>query len=108
MKVTVCPRCGTTIEEFRRTSLLGCAECYNCFREEIFGMIRMTQGKTRHVGKSPAEAEEKHSLVLEQELLKENIERALKEKNFEEAETLRKRLLACNRALDRMGMADEK
>ncbi len=98
----VCPRCGTTIEEFRRTMLLGCPECYNVFREEVLRTVRLTQGKTRHEGKSPASSGEKHALVLEQELLKKGIERALKEGRYADAEEMNARLKEYSRMLDRV------
>ncbi len=92
MSVKKCPRCGITIEDFRRTGLLGCAECYNVFREEILATVARVQGKTRHKGKLTVASEENYSLLLEQQLLKENIERAMREGDFERAEQLNRRL----------------
>ena len=96
-KFTVCPRCGTTIEEFRRTGLLGCAECYSVFREEILSTVLRVQGKTRHEGDIPAVKEEKYSFMLEQQHLKEEIERAMRERRYAEAEELKQRLKESNR-----------
>ncbi len=93
----VCPRCGTTIEEFRRTGLVGCAECYRAFREEILSAVRRVQGTTRHEGAIPAVSEEKYSFMLEQQHLKDAIERALRAGKFEEAEALQQRLRESNR-----------
>ena len=57
-----CPACGTTMAEFRRTGLLGCAYCYSAFREELLETVRNMhnmQGEVRHTGKRPeASAEE--------------------------------------------------
>ena len=96
--VTVCPRCGTTIEDFRRTGLVGCAECYRVFRAEILATVRRVQGNhTRHTGEIPAASEEKYSFMLERQHLKEEIERALRAGRYAEAETLQQRLKESDR-----------
>lgn len=53
-----CPACGTTYEDFRRTWLLGCAECYNAFRGELTPMLGYIQRGAYHKGKVPAGAGE--------------------------------------------------
>lgn len=99
---TVCPACGTTIEEFRRTGLLGCAHCYTVFREELVPVIMQVQGKIRHEGKTPnAEASQNYPLARELETLREEMERLLREKNFSAAEKLNARLLEINHKLYR-------
>ncbi len=96
----VCPRCGTTIEEFRRTGLLGCAECYTAFREEVLLTVRRVQGKTRHAGAIPVAKEERYSLMLERQHLKEGIERAMREGRYDEAKKLQQRLKDCRQGED--------
>ena len=96
----ICPRCGASLDDFRRTGLLGCAECYTVFREDILPTVRYTQGKTRHGGRTPeADAGEKYALVLEQELLRGEIERALREERYTQAEEMQKRLKETHRIL---------
>ncbi len=95
--LNVCPRCGTTIEEFRRTGLLGCAECYRVFRGEVLATVRRVQGKTRHEGSLPAVSEEKYSFMLERQHLKEEIERAMREERYSDAEALQQRLKESDR-----------
>lgn len=93
----VCPRCGTTIEDFRRTGLLGCAECYRVFREEILLTVRRVQGHTHHTGEIPSVSEEKYSFMLERQHLKEEIERAMRAGRYAEAEELQQRLKESDR-----------
>lgn len=89
----ICPKCGTTLEEFRRTGLLGCAICYRAFAEEIMPTLRLVQGSVLHTGKHPAErSEERYSIRLEQQLLIDSIEQAMREGNYERAEELKERL----------------
>lgn len=103
-KGKACPACGTTLADFRRTGLLGCAECYTEFREELTPTVRYVQGKVRHEGKQPTgDADGKYSrireLVREQEKLKSELEHALREGNFYAADKLKARLKEINRQL---------
>lgn len=98
-KTGKCPVCGTTSEDFQRTGLLGCARCYIVFREEIGEMVRRTQKGVLHMGKIPSVEEENYSFIIEQQLLKENLERALAEGRYAEAEQLKERLRESNRTL---------
>ncbi len=85
---TVCSVCGTTIEDFRRTGLLGCENCYRVFRDEIFVVVQKTQKDIRHQGKKV------DVLLVQQERLKADLERALREQNYTEAERLQEELKA--------------
>ncbi len=87
-----CPVCGLTLADFRRTGLLGCADCYSAFRRELLPTIRYVQGKLRHEGKAPSgEADERYDLVRDlvraQETLRVRIDEA--EKGGDEAELAR-------------------
>ena len=100
----ICPACGTALSDFRRTGLLGCAHCYEAFREDLLPVIRQTQGSVRHKGQAPdAGAQKNYSmmreLVREQERLKEELERAMRERNFSAADALKERLMEINRRL---------
>ncbi|MBX5465215.1 MAG: UvrB/UvrC motif-containing protein, partial [Clostridia bacterium] len=48
-----CPTCGTTYEEFARTSFLGCETCYTAFAPQLEPLLRRIQGADRHRGKRP-------------------------------------------------------
>lgn len=48
-----CPSCGRTLKEFKKTGLLGCADCYKAFREDLVPIVKFTQGRLRHTGKDP-------------------------------------------------------
>lgn len=101
----VCPSCGTSFEEYRLTGLLGCAECYNAFREELLPAIRYVQGgRIRHKGKAPSGiAEEKYDavrdLVREQESLRARLREAVRTGDRESEKSLRASLDAVNRKL---------
>ena len=63
-----CPSCGTTLDEFRKTGYLGCADCYSAFREELIPTIRVLQGRLYHTGKDPVRALGDEQAELEEEL----------------------------------------
>lgn len=94
----VCPVCGLTYADYERSGLLGCASCYDVFKEELFPAIRAIQGKVEHVGKVGANNDE---LGLHRRLksLQEQLETALREKRYVEAGRLNKSIYEINKAL---------
>ena len=95
-----CPNCGTTLEDFRRTGLLGCAECYQIFREEVFAAARHVQGKIHHEGKIPAAgAANKYDLVIEQDRLYESLAQAFRDGRYSDADKMQRRLEEIARVL---------
>lgn len=99
-----CPVCGTTLEDFRHTGLLGCAYCYTQFREELLPTVHYAQGKLHHEGKSPSgRADEQYDLIRElvheQERLRELIKAAEAEGDDFVARKLKGRLAEINRKL---------
>ena len=89
-----CPRCGETYQEFQKTGMLGCPECYQAFRKELTPLITRVQGRAQHAGRRPpvSEAEQKRLLLMEE--LRTKMEAAVAEENFEEAARLRDELKA--------------
>lgn len=48
-----CPTCGMSLQDFKRSSKLGCAECYRKFADDIRPIARRLHGTARHNGKVP-------------------------------------------------------
>jgi len=86
-----CPVCGMRYSEYERTGLLGCASCYDVFKEELLPAISKIQGKVTHVGKSGGSKDE---LGLHRRLkyLQEQVENAMREKEYKKAGELNKRI----------------
>lgn len=104
-KRKVCPVCGTGFEEFQSTGLLGCADCYKAFREELMPTVRIIQWGERHAGNPPSRAAEKRydlvrELVKEQNALQAEITHALKEKNYAEVQRLKNRVADIKKMLN--------
>lgn len=93
MEKKACKNCGMTAEEFHRTGLLGCAECYSIFREEAMAAAKRVQGRLVHTGKVPeAGAGKKYLWVVEQDRLNESLAQATREGREEDAKRIEKRL----------------
>ena len=83
-----CPACGTTLADYSRTGLLGCAECYETFREDLLPAIRRIHGKTEHEGKHPLGDGKLFELLDVQKRLRGELECALREKRMKDAERI--------------------
>ena len=46
-----CPSCGASLNDFRESGRLGCAECYKAFESPLRDLLRRLHGVSRHVGK---------------------------------------------------------
>jgi len=91
-----CPSCHLSYSEFKRTGMLGCADCYKAFSKELLPMISALHGSTAHVGKSSPQAAEgsgeEAAPVDERQKLKEELQLAIKEERYEYAAQLRDKL----------------
>ena len=93
-----CPSCGTSFSDYSRTGLLGCAECYEVFSEELIPSIRM-HGKTQHIGKRPLGDDVLFELRAEQKSLRAELELAIKEKRMKDAERINRAIREITRAI---------
>ena len=95
-----CPACGATLQDFRQTGRLGCAQCYTTFEGHLRDLLRRLHGSSQHVGEryAPAAAPTEPGAgagagparaVGE---LREQLRRAIETENFELAAELRDRL----------------
>ena len=92
-----CPSCGTTLGDFRKTGLVGCAECYDAFRDDLLPSIRYIQRDVVHRGKQPNEfAGTKYDmvreLVQEQARVRLELDKAMLDEDFRRAKELKARL----------------
>lgn len=87
-----CSRCHLTYEEFQKTGKLGCAQCYEDFRDQLKPLLLRIHGRSQHAGRIPAmnaAAQEKKKVIAE---LRTKMDQAVAQENFEEAAVLRDRL----------------
>ncbi len=94
-----CEFCGSTYPEIAKTGHVGCARCYDVFADELYPSIRRIHGNTTHCGKNSkraekAKAEKPAEQTKEDKIksLKAELDKAVKEQNFEHAAELRDKI----------------
>ena len=82
-----------------RTQATGCANCYTLFADELYPSIRRIHGNTTHCGKNSKLADKSANAKQPKETkedkikkLKSELDKAIKEQNFELAAELRDKI----------------
>ncbi len=88
----VCPTCGMSLKEVSDTGRMGCADCYDTFREYLRRLLPRIAGNKVHSGKIPRGGQEEK--IEDIGALKAKLAEAVKTENFEEATLLRDRIRA--------------
>lgn len=88
-----CPMCGTTRREVILYRRVGCTACYEAFHDTIDYLLHRTspEGVT-HSGRIPQRLARYRTLFVDRERLRERLNRALEEEDFETAAALRDEL----------------
>lgn len=104
--VKKCPQCGLTFNEFSRTGKLGCAKCYDAFKDELIPMIERIHGKSTHVKRQDHVGLFTKSVNLEEKIknLQNEMQKAIEVQDFESAAQIRDEI----KALRKQVMDDEK
>lgn len=89
-----CDLCGISFRDFARSGKAGCPRCYQTFRDELASSLDELHGGRVHKGRHP-----KHGAAAtpkavdapksEADLLREEMQKAIAEENFEKAAQLR-------------------
>jgi protein arginine kinase activator len=88
-----CPRCGATLQDFRESGRLGCADCWRIFESPLRDLLRRLHGATVHMGERYAlRADAEPDPVRRTAELREQLRLAVETENFELAAELRDRL----------------
>lgn len=98
-----CETCGLTFEQFTRQGRFGCGDCYKAFRNRLEMIMRKIHGNSLHRGKQPefvaGEVDSDMPLsIKEEERLQSELEKAIKEEEFERAAEIRDKLKALKEA----------
>lgn len=90
--IHVCKTCGMSLQEFKRNSKVGCADCYKNFAEDLLPVVKRLHGTAKHNGKVPGRinAESKSQKALEH--LEGQLKIALMQEDYEQAAILRDRI----------------
>ncbi len=92
-----CQSCGLTYEDFKKIGRLGCSECYTTFKPSLLPLLKRIHGSNQHTGKSPTptalrELKSNNKLHEELDAAKQELLKAVKKEEFEEAAALRDKI----------------
>lgn len=88
----ICPVCGLSIRDFRKTGKTGCPECYDFFRQDILAMLENVSGFAWHRGKLPKKLKTYKTLMVDKQILKQQLKEAVEKEDYEGAAALRDRI----------------
>lgn len=97
-ETTRCPMCGSTYHNIAKSGQVGCANCYDLFLSELMPSIRRIHGNTTHCGKKPLISIKENKATIKSEKsnaiddLKQQLNDAVSEQNFELAAELRDKI----------------
>lgn len=89
-----CPICGMTAGEFRKLGQVGCSNCYEYFSDYMPGLIQRIHGNSRHIGKIPHRGAAEVVKVQEINRLRQQLQEAVEQEDFEQAAQLRDQIRA--------------
>lgn len=92
--MTKCDKCGMTIEEFNKTGMLGCTNCYEVFGDSIQTMLKRIHGNVKHHGKIPVKISGKIKEANDLRLLKEDLQKCISREDYEQAAIIRDKIKA--------------
>jgi len=98
-----CPNCLRNFEDFQKSGILGCPECYDFFHLKIDPIVINYQGSNRHIGKNSKYKENAviNKRSIEKDILKDSknntdlkieLQKAIEEERFEDAAIIRDKI----------------
>ncbi len=87
-----CPRCQVAFQSICHSTTLGCSYCYTFYRSHLEALLQRVQGSELHRGKTPlrkGHGPSQRQVISE---LKERLQQAIGEENYEEAARLRDKI----------------
>ena len=88
-RVLRCEKCGCSFDDIAKSGMVGCAECYTTFFDKLQPSLKRIHGNTAHQGKFPQGVSQDVKKAHRISELKEQLNRAIDEQNFEKAAQLR-------------------
>ena len=96
-----CEQCGMTYAEFQKGGMLGCANCYRAFKVPLTALLQRVHGNTQHAGRVPGGVHSGVSIRMNIDRLKEKLQRAVADEEYEQAARLRDAIRALTIQLER-------
>lgn len=87
-----CDTCGTSYDDFRRTGLFGCTDCYRSFKDNLDKVFLRVQGGARHSGRTARGYSLELSVIEQIKDLRDRQQAAILAEDYETAASLRDEL----------------
>ena len=100
VKVT-CPGCGMSYRDFQKAGKLGCGKCYETFADNLGNLLRRIHGSDKHIGKMPFKGEKVAKEQQDLQRLKRELNKLVRQEEFEKAAVLRDRIKELEKELDK-------
>lgn len=95
-----CNKCGMPYHQFAKVGRFGCANCYETFKDKIDPILRRVHsGNTTHLGKIPKRIGGNIHIRKEMDQLKESLQKAIHNEEFEKAAELRDHIRSLEKSL---------
>lgn len=105
-----CNFCEKAYDDFIKTGLLGCPECYDAFEDRLSPVLKHLQGSVRHTGRKPSNANKKNTNEQTEKYenikkndnketiasLKKELNKAVAEERYEDAAIIRDKIKNIN------------
>lgn len=101
-----CDKCGLNYREFTKSGLFACARCYDSFSEKIEPIFKRVHGNTKHNGKVPKRRGGTLRIQREIEELRDDIQKAVYNENFERAAEIRDKIKELEEKVNNGGEGD--
>jgi protein arginine kinase activator len=98
-EIKSCPNCGMTHTKCTQGGLLGCAQCYETFEDQILPLVKRIHGTVEHTGKVPKRTGGRARLEKDIRILKAKLKDAVNREEFEEAVKLRDKIRSLEQQL---------
>ena len=91
--MSACPSCEFTLDRLQKEGTLGCPHDYEVFQHSLLPLIQHAHnGSTTHCGKVPSKVPHDTKKLVELSSLRQELERAIREEDYERAAELRDRM----------------
>ncbi|MBC7959444.1 MAG: UvrB/UvrC motif-containing protein [Vallitaleaceae bacterium] len=84
-----CENCGMTLSAFRKSSKVGCTQCYKTFNNYFEPLIKRIHSNSEHTGKRPHKLESEMNAIHKIEILQNELKKAIIKEEYELAARLR-------------------
>lgn len=98
-KTSKCPNCGMSSQDIRQLGKLGCSECFKLYEQELEASLRRIHGNSQHIGKVPVRGGHKVFMKKQIDELKNQLQEAVRQEEYEKAAQIRDELKELERSL---------